>query len=473
MGYDRGVGRFIYDHAPSGVRTLIASAYGWQQRRERYGRGFLDALERIQRHERDNNEAHAARAFEMVRQFVDRACTSSPYWTERLRALGYRAGDLRTPADLSALPVLTKEEVRQHMVEIRARDAGAMRPRWVHTSGTTGKALQFPIAGACFEREYAYRAAHYAWGGIDLVARPRLALAYGHPVVPTDQDTQPYWVRDLANNWLILSSYHLSDANLPTYASAIESFNPVMIGGYPSSVYLLALAYQRHGAGTLRLRSVFTASETLLDKQRCVIEEAFGVKALMWYGNTENCANIVECEQGRYHGRWDHSWMEVLGPSGTPADEGSLICTAFGNPAFPLIRYEVGDVVRRSSETACPCGRAGLMFDRVVGRIEDYIVTPTGRLIGRLDHIFKDAVNVSEAQLVQDAVERIQIRIVRRPGYSEADERSIEHEARVRLGREIGLEFQYVDALPRTAAGKLRFIVSSLRQARLPGSDVE
>ena len=187
----------------------------------------------------------------------------------------------------------------------------------------------------------------------------------------------------------------------------------------------------------------------------------------MWYGNTEMCANIVECEQGGIHGRLEHSFMEVVDETGAPVREGHLVSTGFGNSAFPLVRYDTGDIVRLSDRQECNCGRGGLLFESVIGRTEDYVVTPEGRLVGRLDHLFKDAIQVVEAQLVQSDPGELIIRIVRRPGYSDDDERLIESEARLRLGPEIRLKFEYVPALERTSAGKVRFVLSTLKPAEI------
>ena len=105
-----------------------------------------------------------------------------------------------------------------------------------------------------------------------------------------------------------------------------------------------------------------------------------------WYGNTEMCGNIVECSQGELHLKEEHSMVEVLDeqdrPCG-PGESGRLVCTGFGNDAFPLIRYEVGDRVTLAKEQAARCGRGGTIVETIEGRVEDYIFTPDGRMVGR------------------------------------------------------------------------------------------
>jgi phenylacetate-CoA ligase len=239
--------------------------------------------------------------------------------------------------------------------------------------------------------------------------------------------------------------------------------------GYPSSIYLLAMANENYGR-KIHPRAIFTTSETLFDFQRSKIENSFGCKVFMWYGNTEMCGNIVECERGRYHLKLEHSYVELLDDNDQPAasgQPGKLVCTGFGNYAFPLIRYKIDDSAIISENSSCSCGRGGEIIQEVIGRTEDYILTPDGRMIGRLDHIFKDATHVTLAQLVQNNIFEIIIRIVKDRKYSNRDEEEIIKEARMRLGPSIKIVFDYVTDIPRMGNGKYKFIVSNITKDRL------
>jgi phenylacetate-CoA ligase len=169
--------------------------------------------------------------------------------------------------------------------------------------------------------------------------------------------------------------------------------------------------------------------------------------------------NIVQCAAGSLHYRTDYGVLELL-------DDGTMICTGLNNLAMPLIRYRVGDVAV-AREGACACGCAFPLIERIEGRIEDYVRTPDGRFVGRLDHLFKDVHHVREAQIVQTRLEEIVLRVVKADGFSAKDEQIILKEARMRLGNSIVIRFDFVDAIERTAAGKFRFILSQLPREQL------
>lgn len=104
----------------------------------------------------------------------------------------------------------------------------------------------------------------------------------------------------------------------------------------------------------------------------------------------------------------------------------------------------------------------------VYGRREDYLILPNGVRIGRLDHTFKDLVPIREAQILQSGPRSATFRVVKGVGYDEAREESrLMLEAQERRGSEIRLSVKYVDQIPRTASGKIRFVVSSLAQGNL------
>jgi phenylacetate-CoA ligase len=140
---------------------------------------------------------------------------------------------------------------------------------------------------------------------------------------------------------------------------------------------------------------------------------------------------------------------------------GPLLVTGLGNDATPLIRYRIGDVGTRS-KSPCACGRPGDVFLDVDGRVEDYVVTPDGRWIGRLDHIFKNQLDVAEAQIIQEDASAIEVRVVPRDSFDASAEKRLIKEIRSRLGEEIRIDLQRVQEISRESNGKFRAVKSSV-----------
>jgi phenylacetate-CoA ligase len=209
-----------------------------------------------------------------------------------------------------------------------------------------------------------------------------------------------------------------------------------------------------------RIKAIFTSSESLLSFQRETIEKAFGAPVRDRYGASEKVVSMTECREGRLHVDLEYCIVEV--ETATETDEfeaGPLLVTGLSNYATPLFRYRIGDVGTRSKHP-CPCGRAGDVFLNVDGRVEDYVLTPDGRLVGRLDHIFKEQFDVAEAQIIQTSEASIDVLIVPRSSYSNTSSRALLREIRARLGTKMKIKIKIRDSIPREANGKFRAVKS-------------
>lgn len=140
---------------------------------------------------------------------------------------------------------------------------------------------------------------------------------------------------------------------------------------------------------------------------------------------------------------------------------GTLLATGFQNLGMPFIRYEIGDRAV-FSERQCECGRHNQVIENIEGRNEDYVITKDGIRFTRLDYLLKDTKFIAEAQIVQRKIGQIIIRVVRKYGYNELEEQMIREIVHNQFSENLKVEFEYVDFIKRTKAGKFRFVVNEL-----------
>jgi phenylacetate-CoA ligase len=213
-------------------------------------------------------------------------------------------------------------------------------------------------------------------------------------------------------------------------------------------------------------RVIFAGAENVLDFQRRDIEAFTGAILTDHYGCTEACANASRCPQFVYHEDFEFCILEGLEQEGleqAPVDAvKNIVCTGFAGYAFPFIRYEVGDSAVWTTGETCSCGRQSSTLRRIEGRRDDYIVTPEGARIARLDYLFKDALNVKEAQIVQEKLGEISVLVVRRDAYGNRDELDIRRDIKTWLSPSLVVNFEYVNEIPRGANGKFRAVLSRL-----------
>jgi phenylacetate-CoA ligase len=97
----------------------------------------------------------------------------------------------------------------------------------------------------------------------------------------------------------------------------------------------------------------------------------------------------------------------------------------------------------------------------VEGRVDDVLFTADGRRIGRLDPVFKADLPVREAQIVQDALNRVRVRYVPTAAFTADTAHTLVERLQARMGG-VTVVLEPLAQVPRTAAGKFRAVVCNL-----------
>jgi phenylacetate-CoA ligase len=450
---------------PVPLQHLACSLEGRRIQRSRYGGGFPRLLGEAREREGWTSERIHAFRDERLRAFVEHCAGTVPFYRRRFRELGIDPQQIRSLEDLKHLPVLSKEEVQQNLGSLISESVPAHQRVIVHTSGTTGRGLRFPTTHSALQEQWATWWRYRRWHGI--LPENWCAVFGGRSVVPLSQNDSPFWRINLPGRQILFSAYHLNRENATAYLAELRSRRPPWLHGYPSLLALLAGHLLELGADLgYDVRWVTTSSENLHPRQAELLEQAFGVRPLQHYGMAEAIGNMSECEAGRLHIDEDFGALELV--SNEDGSDRRILGTNFTNPALPLLRYEVGDLATICHEP-CPCGRWGRIVGSIDGRLEDYIILANGVRIGRMDHVFKDMVNIREAQLRQARPGEVLVRVVRGAQYTGADEAALLYEMRKRVGETARIEVEYLPRIERSQSGKLRFVVSELREGRIDG----
>ena len=82
-----------------------------------------------------------------------------------------------------------------------------------------------------------------------------------------------------------------------------------------------------------------------------------------------------------------------------------------------------------------------------------------------LEHPFKPINSIIESQVIQEDVEKFLVKLVVGPEYTEEDEQNLIHAFKDRLGSDIEVQVEVVDALERTSNGKFKWVISKVKKA--------
>jgi len=468
----------VFPLLPGPLRTLAASAHGLTLRSWRYGRDHtalvLDAAQRESWSPEQWRQWQEARLAHVLRRAATRVPFYRQYWEGVVgRPLsvagqavpGEQAADGRKAGDcpwleLQNWPLLEKEEVRRHPRLFVADDCDTRQMYREHTSGTTGTPMDLWWSRDTVRRWYAlFEARWRVWHGVSRY--DRWAIFGGQIVAAPDRRKPPFWVWNAPMRQLYLSVYHLAPDLARFYVEALRRYRVVYLYGYTSALYTLAHDVLDQGLSVPDLKVVITNAEPLSEHQREVIGQAFACPVRETYGMTEIVTAAGECEHGRLH-LWPEVGIVETRPLANSAGS-ELICTGLVNADMPLLRYRLGDAAELAPPAEhCPCGRRLPVLRRLEGRSDDVLITADGRRIGRLDPVFKGAMAIREAQIVQDAPEAVRVLVVPARGYTAADGEEVRSRLAARLGTAVHVTVEVVSAIPRAPNGKFRAVVSRL-----------
>ena len=388
------------------------------------------------------------------------AYASNGFYRARFDIAGVLPEDVRTPEDMSRLPILTKAEIRRHTPEMISSGYRKEELLCFKTGGSTGKSLELFITEACSEQRNACARRHDRWTGWE--PGEAIGALWGNPKRP--QTLKEKIVDQLVQPVIYLDTMTFTDAAVQQFAAEWQATRPTLLFGHAHSLYLLSMVVHRLGIDTIRPKGILSTSMMLLPHERAVIEAVFGLKVFDRYGCEEVSLIAAECEQ--HHGlhlNIEHLYVEFLREDDTPAapgEPGRIIVTDLMNRAMPFIRYQVEDVGVPSARQ-CACGRGLPLMESVAGRVADFLVAPDGTRVAGvslIENTLTKMPGIAQMQIVQETRELIRLNVVRAEDYPEYTTVELANYFAGIFGG-LSIDIVFVDEILPEKSGKYRFSI--------------
>lgn len=439
------------------VRRFVGAIIRQVPARLRLGREFWHWFEFFE--ESSSWDASELTAFQEARlnELLNSIRASSPFHEERLSKAGL-TGHVSIDQFRSQIPVMDRLAFRYTLEKANRAPKNASDLAVCHTSGTTGRALQFSHLRKDWFREYAALAHQWSRVGYS----PATSVRAEFRGTTSDGRLVEYFPE---RNVVRFNIRSLQREQLSMFADVCAKEQVSHLHGYPSALHILGKAIVRGEVRFPQVEGVLLASEQIHDWQLQVIREAFApARVYSHYGCAERTVLAGWCEQrDEYHVLPQYSLVEI-----EPHTK-EILGTNLFNVINPFLRFRMGDIAADISEEPCPgCGRWLLpRFGRIEGRLEDYIFSVERGWIAPalLTHPLKDNLAIDEVQFVQDDARTVEVRYT----IASADEKMISSEAdslraavAELLGGSSAVELKRVEGFERGPTGKFKWIVSSL-----------
>ena len=392
-----------------------------------------------------------------------------PYYRELFKSLGIQARDIRSLKDFAALPVLTKDVIRERMDDLVREDVPRAKLMTVYSGGSTGVPLKFYRTR--FDLDAGEAGTFRFWLQSGWKPGDMVAYFWGD----RDLYKMSHWefeIRQRLRRMYQFDAFHSSPEQMDRWFEKFRRIQPKILYGYSSLISRFAAHIEDTGRRVSPVLGVFCTAEKLYPNQQEVISRVFGCPVYDMYGSSEVNNVACTCSRGRMHVNVDQVVLETDGSGMPPGEPPAFIVTSLRNDVMPLIRYRNEDCGRLLDGT-CECGNHFPLMELNVGRIFDHLIMPDGRFVhGMLFIRFMDvAKGIATFQFHQTTPESIILWIVPGQGESADRERSIQKVVEQTRGLDpegrIKVEVRITDSIPLSRNGKHRFIRSDVRRASM------
>lgn len=460
-----GLREFVYDHSP----VILQNIYIWAGRsleNRRIMRYVPELSAELEKTERYSRAELTELQLERLKLLVRFAYENVPYYRTLFDSKRLRPSDIRKIEDIVKIPILDKKIVRENSEKLVSRVLDSREVWHCHTSGTTGSPLSFIMDLRTQGYYQAHIIRHRRWFGY--LYREYCESFGGKKIIPNGAKRGPFWRYDLPDKLIVFSTFHLDPQTMEQFISVIREKQIRFLKGYPSNLYIFA-KYLTETHRVLPMKAVFTGAEPLYPYMKSVIEAAFQCDIADFYGQSEEVARAYECPKHEgYHVAMESTLIEMVDDKGEPSNAGEIVGTSLTNFAMPFIRYRTGDV-SSFVEGKCSCGREHIRIQQVQTKLEDIVITKSGRWLSpsNLTHPFKpiDPLAIERSQIVQKEEGKIVIFIQKGRTYTDNTAKTLLANFRERFGSELDVDVEVVDDIPIGGGRKFRWVKSERRSS--------
>ncbi|MDA3904515.1 MAG: hypothetical protein PF484_00410 [Bacteroidales bacterium] len=385
-----------------------------------------------------------------LKLLVRQAYYHTAYYKALFDNIGLHPNDIITKEDLKKLPILSKDTIIKNFDKFIPDNINKIPHIVAHTGGSTGLPLTFLLD----KRSWSFCTAN------TLINRENCGWNIGdkHVVLGSSslnissQLTKKHKIYYFLKGKISLSGNSLTDEVCKKYIEIIKTKKIRHIYGYASAIYLLADFVLRNKI-KISLNGCFTTSEKLTDLFRQTIKLAFHCKILDEYGANDGGITAFNYGNGLFFVGYNSIFNE------SHEKQFSLLLTDLTNHAFPLLNYEIGDIVGTPGEETSN-DYNGQVFINLLGRTSEIIHLENGSNVsGPGFTVLFDSMPVDYYCLKKEGPNYIKCYIKKGNSYSQKHEDILIKNIKNQIG-DAKLDIEYSDTIFYTKSGKRAYFIN-------------
>lgn len=292
----------------------------------------------------------------------------------------------------------------------------------------------------------------------------------GKPIVQTgmtpDRGTAKS-LKDLFFNTKYYNAFGLDQDALRSILLKQANLNNFHLGGYASSLYLLATTALENNIAKVKFDAALSWGDKMFPQYRQKISKAFGCRVFDTYGTTEGTMIAAQKDLDYYYIITPHVYLEILDDDNNEVPDGNIgrvVVTRLDGYSMPLIRYANGDLAIKLPQNKYPEKRdlAFPLLEMIVGRDTDIVYTSSGKylIVHFFTGIFEFYPEIKQFKVIQRELSKIEIDYIAGKGFRPDVLTKIEDSITHKLGERLPIDWKEVQSIKPTASGKPQIIES-------------
>lgn len=356
------------------------------------------------------------------------------------------------------LPILKKLDIQN----ISKKQYGLKNRLFIEkrkTSGSTGIPLVIPKSPLTLAYERASQWHFYSQYGINFFRDKQLRI-WG---APNDSYKKLLMrIYDKMLNRYRISAFDIDPKKIDQQVYSIEKFRPDYIYGYAQATYIFSSMSGKylHRLRNLNLKAVIVTGEMISESQIDHLKKFFNCPVINEYGCSEVGIIAFQCPYGKMHLSEGNLFIEHIHNSNYFDGSKEILLTEMYSNYFPIIRYQLGDMVVFSSEK-CNCGNSFRIIESIKGRSDQFIITSNNRHIDPafFSYIIKDLPKkygkIIGYNIIQKKLDLLEITVVTGGNYNQSMNNWIMQEVQKYFYKDISIKIIFTKFFNLKKSGKI------------------
>jgi phenylacetate-CoA ligase len=420
-------------------------------------KNYQEFLENIQHKSPDELQAYQDN---LLKKMIGYAYENVPYYRELFDREGIIPSDIKTREDLTIIPYLTKDVMSRNVNKLVSKlvDADVLKPGT--TGGTTGTPISFYRDQ---DSEWMVDGNNWRfWKYCGYELGIGLAKLWGNEKDLLESVDLYGKLKSIMHNEVVLNFFDVTEETLHKYLKLIRDKKPEYWKGYSSAVYVFTRYLKRNNLSIPLPKAVIITADKIDDHQRREIDDFFNGSVFNEYGCREFSIIGFECAEHKgIHIGMENMLLEIVNVSDD--GYGEIVITSLTNWAMPFIRYRLGDSGKFLVDK-CSCGVNLPMLESVKGRIEDFVVCKTGKLIHGefFAHLLYGTKGFEHFQVIQKEAGKVTMYLQGNEFFSHEEVELIRKKFDEMTQGDLCLETHIVPIIEKHRSGKRRPVISEI-----------